>query len=104
MKSNRALVLCIILSGLISAFSGIVGNLASNAVPDSMKPLLHYIWPIFLALMLAGIGLAVWQFLHQDAAAQEQTKPLNLSPALALQNRQRLLAKVRLFWINGKQK
>jgi NACHT domain len=101
MKSNRALVLGIILSGLISALSGLAGNLASNAVPDPMKPLLHYIWPIFALLTVAGIGFALWQARQQETPVQGTVNPLHLSPALAAQNRQRMLAKVRSFWIKG---
>ncbi len=81
---------------IISGLSGIVGNLASNTIPDAIKPLLPYIWPIFALVMLAGIVLAIWQS-HQ----QEAEELLNAPPVLIEQNRQRLLAKVRSFWIKG---
>src|SRR5205823_11803286 len=102
MKNNRALALGIILSRLISALSGIVGNLASSDIPDAMKPLLHYIWPIFAIVTVGGIGLALWQSHKQGTPEQGTTaNPLHLSPVLVAQNRQRLLAKVRSFWSKG---
>jgi hypothetical protein len=56
MKKNRVLTIGIILGILISALSGIVGNLASNTIPGALKPLLRYIWPIFALVTLAGLS------------------------------------------------
>jgi len=105
MKRKRALSLGALLSGLLAllaAFSSIVGNLASNILSDAVKPLLPYTVPVFVGLALISIILAVWQFRQQEIPGQETTEPVHLLPAaLAAQYRQRLLAKVRSFWVNG---
>jgi NACHT domain len=101
MKKNRVLTIGIILGILISALSGIVGNLASNTIPDALKPLLRYIWPIFALVTLASIVLAIWQARQQETTIQETVEPPNLSPAQVAQNRRRFLAKVHAIWIKG---
>ncbi len=61
MSRDRRTVVILILAGIISALSGIFGNIAAGALPESLKPYLWLAWPLFVAFIVAGIGLAVYQ-------------------------------------------
>lgn len=68
MKNNRGIILTIILVGITSGLSGLAGNIASGALPESWSPYLWIAWPFFFVFTGLGIGLAVWQYSqeHQD--------------------------------------
>ena len=86
-KTTALLILLIIFTGLLTVLS----NLLSSVVefPSTVKSLA---WPLLLLVTAVLISLTVWQFLLQRDTGQP---PLTWES----QNRQRLLAKVRAFWI-----
>jgi hypothetical protein len=87
-------LILIIITGLLSTLSGIVGNIAASQIPPAVIPFLQFAWPILGALTLAFIALTIWQYRLQN---------LSEDSALSIKasNRQRLIAKVRAFWIRG---
>src|SRR5947209_5613896 len=80
----------IVLAALLGALSGPIGNAVE--LPSLLKP---FAIPLFLGLAFVLSLIALSQYFLQ----QEQTE-VPPSP-LTEQNRQRLLARVRQFWITG---
>ena len=91
MKRNaRSITILItVLSGILTAASGIFGNIASSQIQG-----LQFAWPVFCLLTLGGISLTVWQSLRQE-------RPVDLSAAQDRRNRHQLLARVHNFWVAG---
>ncbi len=65
MKNERLLLIITILLTLVSAASGIIGNLATSAVPEEWKPYLWIAWPAFGVFLLIAIIIAIWQWAAQ---------------------------------------
>ncbi|HEY6541307.1 MAG TPA: NACHT domain-containing protein [Ktedonobacteraceae bacterium] len=80
----------IVLTVLIGAASGPIGN--AIELPSSVKP---FALPLFICLAFILSLIALSQYFLQ----QEQT-PVPVSP-ISQQNRERLIARVRQFWITG---
>lgn len=78
--------------GLLSVLGSILSNLASNELP--VKPYLQFLWPLLGVVTLVLIGLALLQ--HRLQHTTEHS-----APTLSSQNRQRMLDRVRAFWIKG---
>lgn len=53
-------IILIAIGGLFSAFAGILGNVASNAIPREFEPYLWLAWPLLGVFTLLGIAFAVW--------------------------------------------
>jgi GTPase SAR1 family protein len=94
MKRRKIIILIIltIISGLLSALGGILGNVAtSTPLPPLFAPYLRFAWPAFAAVTILCISLTVWQTL-QDTGRSVSTQ--------FLLYRQRMLERVRIMWIN----
>src|SRR6266516_3710623 len=94
MKQRRRSIIFSILLGLFTVLISILGNLLSGAISSAVIP---YAWPLLGMVLLAGIGLTVWH-VRRGANLDRQDSQV---PILSNQNRQRMLAKVRAFWITG---
>jgi DNA polymerase III delta prime subunit len=92
-KPPLTTIILIVLTVLLSVASGPIGN--AIEVPATIKPLAL---PLLLTLAFFLSLTAVWQYFSQEQT-QEQAK--SHSVPSSLQNRQRLLARVRAFWIAG---
>src|SRR5437868_13693766 len=68
-RNGRTLTLMLtILAALLSALTGILGNLAtSTPLPPVLLPYLRFAWPAFGVVVILGILIAVWQSRQQDA-------------------------------------
>jgi uncharacterized protein with WD repeat len=87
-------LILIIITGLLSTLSGVVGNIAASQVPPAALPFLRFSWLILVILMVLLIAVAVWQYRLQNPSE-------NSLLSIKASNRQRLIAKVRAFWIKG---
>ncbi|HLZ63802.1 MAG TPA: NACHT domain-containing protein, partial [Ktedonosporobacter sp.] len=86
------LIIVLILAGVLTAIASILVNAISNAVNFLPLPLTI---PLLILVIVATIGVTIWQTHLQE----EHTPSL---PAIKEdQQRKRLLAKVRSFWITG---
>src|SRR2546428_4080910 len=97
MKRKSTFIAFIIsfMSGLLSAMTGILGNIvASRPLPPAITPYLEFAWPAFGLVTVLGIAFAVWEVRKE----QERDRP---TLPFSSQNRTRLLAKVHAFWITG---
>lgn len=67
-RDKRALTLILtILAALLSALTGILGNLAaSTPLPPVFIPYLHFAWLAFGIVVVLGIFITVWQSRQQD--------------------------------------
>jgi len=61
MSRNRSYVVVLVLLTLVAGLSGVLGNVASGTLPVAWQPYLWLAWPLFAILLLATVGLAVWQ-------------------------------------------
>ncbi len=94
-------IVIIVALGLLTALGGILGNLASNALPAIFMPYLRYVWYSFCAVTAVAIGITVWQYLRQAGSDDNGLIQKFLHHLFYRQHRQQLLAKVRAFWIKG---
>jgi len=82
MSRNRSYVVVLVLLTLIAGLSGVLGNVASSTLPMAWQPYLWLAWPLFAILLLATVGLAVWQArLELKIAVSDETsqeKPTSL--------------------------
>ncbi len=90
MQRKRPFIIIIILIGLLTAAGSLLMNVVSGRIVIS--PWVS--WPLLIVVILAGIGLGVWQYLLQAEADR-------VAGTVNQQSRQRLLAKVHSFWIKG---
>ena len=93
-KKRQYINILIISTGLLSLLGGILSNLASNQIPPVVKPYLQYAWPL---LGIVAVVLLVLSVLL-NRLQNDTEKP---SPIISSQNRQRMLGRVRAFWITG---
>ena len=61
-------ILLTVLAGVFAALAGILGNLATSAIPPVITPYLRFAWPALGVVVLLGIGVSVWQ-VRRDALA-----------------------------------
>lgn len=61
-------ILLIVLVGLLAALAGLLENLATVAIPAALVPYLRFAWPALGAVVLLGIGVAVWQVYRDHRA------------------------------------
>src|SRR5436305_7478558 len=88
-KTRSVTILITVLSGVLTAASGIFANIASSQLQG-----LQLAWPVLCFLTLGGIGLSIWQSFHGEKS--------DASFALReRRNRRELLARVQIFWISG---
>lgn len=87
-------IILIILGSLLAALGSILINVATNQSLPIVKLSLPLLWALVGIVTTAGICVAV--FFHHLQTTQDRKKstPEN-------QNRHRMLAKVRAYWING---
>lgn len=83
-----------IIAGGLAALTIITSDLASTAIPETLKPYVPYSWPILPVLLLLGIVVAVWQVWYSrnrstnngasvaQAAAQGNNAPSIAAPAI----------------------
>jgi tetratricopeptide (TPR) repeat protein len=75
MSRRRRYYTLLVLLGLIAGLGGIVGNVASSALPPTWSPYLWLAWPLFGILTVAGIVLAICQ-----ARIEPQPEPAPSEP------------------------
>ncbi|HUV95587.1 MAG TPA: NB-ARC domain-containing protein [Anaerolineae bacterium] len=61
MSRNHSYVVVLVLLTLIAGLSGVLGNVASSTLPVAWQPYLWLAWPLFVILLLATVGLVIWQ-------------------------------------------
>jgi WD40 repeat protein len=61
MSQNRTYIILLVLATLISGLSGLLGSIASGALPSAWGPYVWLAWPLFAILLLASVGLLIWQ-------------------------------------------
>lgn len=66
---NRVYIYLLLLLTLISGLSGLAGNIASNALPEDVKPYAWLAWPVFIILMVLASLLVIWQAQIQQRAS-----------------------------------
>jgi len=88
-RKRKFVVFNIIALSLLAFLGGILESLASSIISSTY---LQFVWPALGVVALAIVGLSVWQYRLQEAS--EQIPP-------NIQNRLRLIEKVRSFWIKG---
>src|SRR5438128_10735085 len=88
-KPPYVTIALIVFSVLLGAASGPVGN--ALEFPTVVKP---FALPLFLILAFVLGIISVSQYFLQE-------KTDHPTPTVSIQNRQRLLAKVRTFWVSG---
>lgn len=59
----------IILAGVFSALTGILGNLATSSIPPAFTPFIPLAWPAFAIFVILGIGITVWQTRRETLAS-----------------------------------
>src|SRR5260370_5045832 len=93
-KKRRLINILIVSTGLLSLLGGILSNLASNQIPPVVNPYLQYAWPLLgiVAVVLLALSLLLNRL---------QNNIESPSPIISSQNRQRMLERVRAFWITG---
>src|SRR3989337_3032264 len=74
MNRSRISVVILIVIGLVSALTVILGDIASGVLPYSWKPYLWIAWPLFFIFSLVGIVLAIWQR-HIDQVEVGEARP-----------------------------
>ncbi|MEO6890923.1 MAG: toll/interleukin-1 receptor domain-containing protein [Ktedonobacteraceae bacterium] len=67
-------ILLTILAGVCAVLAGILGNLATSAIPPAIAPYLRFTWPALGVVVLLGIGVSVWQ-VRRDALASSPSPP-----------------------------
>ena len=67
-----------ILAGVLTALSGILGNIAASSIPPFAVPYLRYAWPAFGVVVLLGIVVSVWQ-VRRDALASSSPPTVHKS-------------------------
>src|SRR5258708_30431630 len=93
-RQQRFTWIIIILTGLLTTVGGLLANLAVNQIPQSILPYVRFAWPLLGVVTLAVFGLNIWQ----KRIEMKTELPV---PTLGSQNRQRLIEKVRAFWVKG---
>lgn len=85
MSRNRSYIIVLVLLTLIAGLSGILGNIASSVLPETLQPYLWLAWPLFVVLMLITIGLVIWQVRleQQPTTRSESGEPPEWLPQLA---------------------
>lgn len=82
-------ILLTMMAGLLSALTGILGNLATNSIPPILAPYLRFAWPAFGVVVVLGIGVAVWQVrrevLTSSSHADEQEIVRSLAASTSAQ-------------------
>ncbi len=95
MEQKRILIIVlIILGGLFTVLSSVLINLATNQSIAILQLSPTVIWILLGSVTFAGIVVAVFIYHLQTNADHKRSTP-------EIRNRQRMLAKVRTFWING---
>src|SRR5437016_14161646 len=96
-------IFLIVIIGLLSTFGGILSNLASNEIPDSVKPYLSFAWPLLGIVTLIISGLTIWQTMRQPVSEENTLTRVSghHQELQEKQNRQRMLDRVEAFWIKG---
>jgi len=95
MKQKKVLItILIVLAGLFTVLSGVLINVATSQGISILRLSSSLIWILLGIVTIAWITVAV--FLHH---LQTDAKQQELTPEI--RNRQRMLAKVRTFWITG---
>jgi eukaryotic-like serine/threonine-protein kinase len=79
---------------LLALLGGFLGSVASNEIPDGLKPYLPWAWPLLLLVAVAIVVFTIWQ-------TKKQVDTEFPTPAFNSQNRQRMLSRVYNFWIKG---
>src|SRR5947209_3783988 len=87
-------IILIILGSLLAALSSILINVATNQSLPIVKLSLPLLWVLVVIVTIAGICVADFLYRLQTDHNQKKSTPEN-------QNRQRMLAKVDTYWING---
>src|SRR5712691_2044076 len=90
------------LLALSTALIGLLSGIAPNELPSAVTPYLRFTWPLLGIVTLAFIGLTIWLTSRQSASDDATiSRSEHHQQLLEKQNRQRMLAKVRAFWIKG---
>ena len=61
MSPPKKEIIIIVLLGLVSGISGLLGNIASSVIPKPLIPYIWLSWPLFLVFTVVGIGLVIRQ-------------------------------------------
>lgn len=88
-RKRRFILFTIIALGFLAVIGGVLEGASANTIPRVYLP---YTWPTLAIVGLVTIGFLFWQFRLQEESEQ---LPLNV------QNRLRMIEKVRAFWIKG---
>src|SRR2546421_11956386 len=95
MDQKRILIIILIIFGsVLAALGSILINIATNQSPPILKLSFPLLWFLVGIVTLAGICVAILLHHLQTDAEQKELTP-------EIRNRQRMLAKVRTFWITG---
>lgn len=90
MKRKRRLILFTIIAiGLLAIIAGVLEGASANTIPQAYLP---YAWLALAIVALLTIGFLFWQYRLQE----DDEKVLQ-----SIQNRRRMIEKVRAFWIKG---
>src|SRR5947207_3249308 len=92
-QKSWLIILCLALIIPLTTAVGILSGSASSLLPE---PIVHYVWPLLGIVILMLIGATVLQY-----RSQSETESSTPTSKLSGQSRQRLIAKVRTFWIAG---
>ena len=95
MKRKQVLIAILVaLGSLLTVLVAILINFATSTIPFIVQPYLPFTWPLVGVVALAGVIVAI--ALYRLQAVDEGPAPTPQG-----NYRQRMLAKVREFWING---
>jgi DNA polymerase III delta prime subunit len=89
---TNSIWLLIIMVGLLSLVVGVLGPIVIKVLSQVVISYLQFIGFLLGIVTLVLIGLVIWQRVSSAELARS-------TPKLSLQNRHRMLAKVRAFWI-----
>src|SRR6266851_4383184 len=77
MSHKRWYVITFVLLSIITGVGSILGNIASNVLPETWRPYLWLAWPLFVVFLLASIGLTIWQHhIQQQNISKAQSNQL----------------------------
>ena len=91
---RRAITINTILIGVLTFLAAIFTNIATGILPESWKPHLWLAWPLAALVTSVSIWLTI-----RGSALEDGSTPV--PPSLAQRNRQAMLKRVRLDWIDG---
>ncbi len=99
-------IINIVIAALLALSTALIGLLSGFAPIEpfpAVTPYLRFTWPVLGIVTLAFIGLTIWLTARQSASDDDKSLPRSerRQQLLEKQNRQRMLAKVRAFWITG---